>query len=124
MLYKNNKEQVRVRTGYEKGFGWHWKYVDKGETIDLPKEIGDGYGFDKVEKPVKEGRHGGKKIETKKFKDKLTDIKGLGSKTADDLLSVYPDEGSLKKAIKDGKQIPLRDDLAKKVEKKFKWATV
>ena len=120
MLFKNNGKQDRVRKEYIKNYGWKWVYVSHGETIDLSEEIGKGYGFDKVEKPkAKEGRHGKKKIETK-FKEKLTEIDGIGKKVADDLLEIYPDEDKLREAVRKGEQIPIRNDLAKKVEKKFK----
>ena len=119
MLFKNVGEPVKVRQPEEGGF--KWMTLKKDETIELPEHVGVAYGFEKVEKQVTKSRvHNKKEVETKQFEEKLTRIKGLGSKTAKDLVKIFPTEHSLREAIKKGKEIPIRDDIEKKLKRKFK----
>jgi len=67
--------------------------------------------IDKLEKKV------GEQEQDPQFKKRLTEIKGIGKKTAQDILNVYPTEQSLKEAIKQGEHLPFRNDI----EKKLKW---
>jgi hypothetical protein len=54
------------------------------------------------------------------YKKELTDIKGLGSKIAKDVMAVFPTIEELKAAVKENKFIPVRDDIAEKIKEKFK----
>ena len=122
MLFRNEGNDVKVRIP-EAG-GYIWKTVRQNQEVDLPESIGRIHGF-KVEQPkVTTGKIGNTKVETKQFNDKfeqkLLKIKGLGGKTAKDIIRIYPTEDALKKAIKSGKDLPIRDDLEKKLKRKFK----
>ncbi|GAG54572.1 unnamed protein product, partial [marine sediment metagenome] len=46
MKFINKKKDRKVRMG--KRFNHSWITVRKGETIDLPKDKGKRYGFEKV----------------------------------------------------------------------------
>lgn len=101
-----------------------WKLLKKGETIDLPKDIGLRYGFE----IITEGKIGKKKVETKqieKKKDKTVDfynelikIGGIGTQTAEDVIVIFSKK-SLIKAISNKEKLPFRDDVEKKLKKKY-----
>lgn len=116
MLFKNTNEDTIVRIPYKGEY--IWKTVKKGKKVDLPKDIGDAYGFKRI-KPV-EGKVHNKKVETKKFDEKLLAIKGMGKKSLKDLKKVFPTEKDLRDAVRNEKHIPLRNDLEKKIKKKFR----
>ncbi|MFW6172932.1 MAG: hypothetical protein ACOC5T_04235 [Elusimicrobiota bacterium] len=121
MLFKNTNQTKKVRLDEKEGY--KWIYVEKGQTIDLPPQIGRGYGFEETEpeeKPKsKEGSHGKKKISTKMFKKKIKEIKGIGEKTSEDICKVFSNEKELKDAIKDNKHLPFRNDIEEKLKKEF-----
>ena len=83
------------------------------ETITKLYEIVDEMRkrLDKIEKQV-----GTQKID-KSFEKELREIKGVGKKTAKDIVNSYPTREQLKKAIKQGEHLPFRNDI----EKKLKW---
>jgi hypothetical protein len=51
---------------------------------------------------------------------KLESIKGIGRKTAGDIMEVYPNEVSLRKDIKANIKLPFRDDVEKILRETFK----
>jgi len=122
MKFINKKEPVQVRIKEKLGF--KWECVRKGETIDLPEDLGLRYGFEKVK--VTEGKIGKKKVETKQFEKKKTDykrklvlIKGISSKRAKDIIKVFPTEEDLLKAISHKERLPFRDDIEEKLSKEY-----
>jgi len=128
-INKSNKN-VEVRIG--KRFDYSWITVKPGKTIDLPKEKGMRYEFEKVlenkSKPkVTEGKIGKTKVETKQiskkkiddYKRKLVLIKGISSKTSKDIIKVFPTEKDLLKAISNKESIPFRDDIEKKLRNEY-----
>lgn len=127
------KDNIKVRTG--KRFKSVWITVRKGETIDLPESKGKRYGFEKVSDSnqklpkVTEGKIGDKKVETKqiesKKKDKEADfynelikIKGIAFKTAEDII-YWGIKEDLIEAIKLKEHLPFRNDVAKKLKRKY-----
>lgn len=122
MLFRNKGPQVKVRQRNAEGF--FWVSVREGKTIDLPEAVGKAYGFSQVEKTVTPGKIGKVVVETKQFNedfvDELTRINGLGSKTAKDIVKVYPTKKDLIKAIQNNEELPVRDDVESKLKKKFK----
>ena len=126
MLFQNNGETTKIRL--QEASGYIWKTVRHGDQIDIPEIIGRTHGFEQVDTEMPKttkGKIGKKTVETKQletgnFEEKLTKIKGLGKKTAKDIVALYPTEESLKNAIKNGKSIPVRDDIESKLKKKFK----
>lgn len=45
------------------------------------------------------------------FIDELKEIKGIGEKTARDIIAVFPTREGLEKAISKGQKLPFRDDV-------------
>ena len=56
------------------------------------------------------------KSETKVFKKVLLAIQGLGKRTVEKILELYPSKASLKKAFKDGKVVHTNDEINKDIE--------
>jgi len=123
MLFKNNKkENIKVRIvekeiGNQKSYGW--RTVKPGTTIDIPEDYGKKLGLEIVEKKKETQEEVEETKKDEKFKDKLLKLEGIGDKTVEDIVNVYPTEKELKKGIKD-KNLPFRDDVAKILTKKFK----
>jgi len=118
-------EKIRVKDLEFKGFKWVTIY--NGDQIDLLEDHGLRLGLVPVKKAEDNSKSKGKENkeepELKKvliYKEKIESIKGVGKKTAKDLIQVYPTEEILIKALKSGKDMPIRDDLAKLIKKKFK----
>ena len=124
MRFKNNGESVKLRKGNLKGY--FWITVRHGEIVDLPEIIGKRDGFEKVTKSIQkvtEGKIGKTKVETKQFestdfKKELIRIKGIGSKTASDIIKIYTKE-RLIKDIQLNKKLPFRDDVEEKLKEKY-----
>ncbi len=141
-------EKIRLKDLKFKGFKWVTLY--KGSKIDLPEDQGLRLGLEPVKKKAdpkdkkqseekkeskeskskakvkakpaakKQDKPDPKKEETEKYRKKLESVKGIGKKTAKDLIQVYPTEKDLKKALKKGKDAPIRDDHAKALKRKFR----
>ncbi len=122
-------EKIRVKDLIFRGFKWVTIY--KGDRIDLLEDHGLRLGLVPVKKAKdnsktkgSKGKENKEEPELKKraliYKEKIESIKGIGKKTAKDLIQVYPTEENLIKALKSGKDMPIRDDLAKLIKKKFK----
>ena len=124
MEFRNDGESVKIRIRDSEGY--LWIKVRKGGTIDLPKEIGERHNFIKME--VTEWKIGQTKVETKQFEDKneeydeffkeLTKIKGIGPKTAKDIV-LWGTKEELIKAIKSKSELPFRDDIVIILKNKF-----
>jgi len=129
MKFVNNGEPVQIRLDDVDG-GYKWESVKTGETIDLPEEVGKANGFEKLE--TTEGKIGEKKVETKQieesdlkknakkqYRKRLQNIKGIGKKTAEDILRIYPEEKELVSAISNNEKLPFRDDVEAKLKKEY-----
>lgn len=53
------------------------------------------------------------------YLNKLKEIDGVGAQTAFDIETAFPTEEDLKQALKDGKELPFRNDVAEKLKKVF-----
>ncbi len=127
MKFINEGKPKHVRQGQ-----WpicYWITLRTGETIELLEDVGLRYGFKKMK--TTEGNIGGTKVETKQidhsknkneeesYSKKLNDIKGIGKKTAKDIVKVFPTEEKLKKAISNDDELPFRDDVEIKLRRKY-----
>lgn len=135
MFFINKGNAVKIRLGKPREY--YWVTIKKGEKMDLPKEIGKKHNLeeineDKEELPkVTEGQIGKTSVETKQINHsekqndnqyyfkKLIGINGIGEKTALDIIERFPDEQKLIEAIKDGKRLPFRDDIEKKLREEY-----
>lgn len=59
------------------------------------------------------------KDENEDFESELRAIKGIGRKTAQDVVAIYPGRESLLEAIDSGETLPVRDDVEEKLRKHF-----
>lgn len=53
------------------------------------------------------------------YKEELIMINGIGEKTADDIMKVYPTIGQLYNALRDLPELPFRDDVSELLHKHF-----
>lgn len=132
MKFRNTKEDCKVRLenpNSQDSGKYTWKTLKTNEIIELPKQVGIRYGFKveekKIEKPeVTESSIGKTKVETKQLKKKeyqkkILSIKGIGKKTMQDIIKIYPFEEDLIKSIKNNEHLPFRDDICVLLKEKF-----
>jgi len=131
MKFKNdNEESVKYRLGSRKS-GYDWYTVKPGETVDIPEHL--GFNLTKIEevqdhveakpkaedpKDVDAGFQEDPEAEAK-YKKKLIDIKGVGKKSAFEIMEDYPTEEELKAAILAGKEIHKHDGIDYAVKETF-----
>ena len=108
--------KVRINDDNESS-GYRWVNVRPGNMIELSAEIaGRKPALKAFGKLVKKKS----KKKDEDYAKEVESIKGIGKKTAEDIVKLYPDVKSLKAAIKKDEDLPLRDDVAKKLERHFK----
>lgn len=129
MLFKNNKEnaeKVRIEEGAGKRKGFKWVTVKPGDEIELAKDYGLNMGFTLIgdsqaeEAPEDEGNESDEDGEDEvSFEEELQALDGVGKKTVEDIVKVYPDKASLLKAVQDNVEMPFRDDVVGKLKDMF-----
>ncbi len=130
-----SSEPKKIRLG--EPLKYRWVTVRQGEQIEAPEKVGINKGLTKMDEEEKEESVkttvNGKKAETKILKKKeakkkpvknnfikeLKKIKGIGKKTAQDILKLFPTKEKMINSIELNKPIPIRDDLEKKLIKKY-----
>ena len=132
MEFINRGGPVKIRIGEPSDC--YWDTIRKGESVELSAEMGRHYGFSVK---TTEGQIGNKKVETKQietvndavndaddytpddlFFKELCKIKGIGKKTASDII----DWGTKEKLIEVvglGGSLPFRDDIENLLRKKY-----
>lgn len=124
MRFVNNGPHRSIRIGDTEDC--KWVGLNKGQEIDLPEWKGIILGLDRVT----EGKIGKTRVETKQFEDfskikvpefekELMNIKGIGAKIAWDISKVFPTRNKLIKSIKSKEHIPFKDDVVKKLKRKY-----
>ena len=126
MKFINREADVQIRIKEKNlynGYGYRWQSVKTNEIVDLPEEIGILNHLEKVETT---GQIGKVVVETKQFEvnkkefqNKLEKIKGIGKKTAKDIVDIFSDEENLKKSLITNENIPIRDDVEKILKKEY-----
>ena len=121
MEFINRGVPVKIRIG--KSSNCYWDTIKKGESINLPAELGLSYGFSVK---TTKGQIGNQIVETKQientFLEELIKIKGIGKKTAQDITKIFPVREELIKTIRlnaDTNALPIRDDLAIALYKRY-----
>lgn len=133
MKFINCNSPIKLRIG--DSHNCYWKTIRTGETIDLTMETGKQLGFTELKPKLTEGQIGNKKVETKQieksvdsfdaqqdFFKELKKIKGIGKKTAEDIIKIFPVREELIKKIRsstDKNALPFRDDISKILMEKF-----
>lgn len=123
MLFRNEgvKRLIRIGTS-EKAT---WVSVNHLEEVDLPEQVGLHHKF----KPIafKSDIHNKKIVETKLkevytpddlFFKELVKIKGIGKKTAKDIVK-WGTREKLIECIKERESLPFRDDVEEKLRGKY-----
>lgn len=129
MKFRNDGEWIRVSIGPSENRRFISLYP--GEVYDLPEEVAKRPGLKLTPIQALEGKIGDKKVETKveakndatasqdkdlkAFSRELSSIKGIGKKTVQDIIAVYPSKEALLKEIKEKNELPFRDDVDKKL---------
>ncbi|NQS90607.1 hypothetical protein HQ584_12560, partial [Patescibacteria group bacterium] len=119
---------IKIRIGKIRDF--YWVTIKTGEKIDLPRRKGKSLGLSNIK--TTEGKIGNKIVETKQisvpqkgaqndFFKELCSIKGIGIKTAKDIIRIFPKSEDLKNKLHNGdtNELPIRDDLAILLEEKY-----
>ena len=122
MKFVNRGDSVQVRI--EEPNGYQWILLKKGEEIDIPEQQGINYGFDRIE--AVKGKIGAIEVETKQieytsdglFLKELTKIKGIGKKTAEDIVE-WGTKEKLIEYVKENKKLPFRDDVVLLLEENY-----
>jgi len=116
-LFINKGGPVKIRIGKAKDC--HWTTIKKGEVVDLPARAGISYGFSVK---TTEGQIGSKKVETKQiqntFLEELKKIKGIGRKTAEDIVGWGTKEKLIEVIAMRG-SLPFRDDIENLLEEAY-----
>ena len=72
---------------------------------------------------VTEGKINETKVETKQFEsdffNELKAIDGIGTKTAKDIVKIFPNSEELKNKLKNNEHLPFRDDVEEKLRRKY-----
>ncbi len=105
--------------------GFKYTFGEVGEPIEMPeshaKKIlknADFYISDKqVKKSEKVAQN--KPKQEKPWLQELEEIKGIGKKSAEDIVAVYPVKGSLLEAIASKAHIPFPENTVKLLNKEF-----
>jgi len=122
MKFVNRGDSVQVRI--EEKEGYQWILLKKGAEIDIPEQQGINYGFDRIE--AVKGKIGAIEVETKQieytsdglFLKELTKIKGIGKKTAEDIVE-WGTKEKLIEYVKENKKLPFRDDVVLLLEENY-----
>lgn len=123
MKFINYGEPIKIRQG--KVGNYYWITLSKNEIIDLPLKVGQRNGLTKLK--TTEGQIGDKIVETKQLENytsddlffkELKNIKGIGSKTAEDIVT-WGTKEKLIEYIQKGANLPFRDDVEEKLKRKY-----
>lgn len=108
----NESKRVRIEEGAGKNKGYKWLTIKTGDLVDIAENYGRNLGLtptgkvDETDESEEEGTT---------FADELGAIAGIGAKTVEDILKVYPDKDSLLKAVQDNVELPFRNDVSQKL---------
>ncbi len=121
--FTNQGGPVKIRIGEPSNC--YWTTIRKGESVELDLDVGRSLGF---KLKTTEGQLGDQKVETKQietaytndsyFFNELLSIKGIGSKTAEDIVD-WGTKEKLIEVIKLKGALPFRDDVELKLREKY-----
>ena len=125
MKFINKGGPIKIRIGEPSGC--YWKTLKNNEVIDLDIDPDYGRKLKLTELKTTEGKLGDQVVQTKQiespkitdFYDELIKIKGIGKKTAQDIIKVFPIKQSLIDAVGDKSSLPFRDDVEKILRRKY-----
>jgi len=125
MKFINKGGPVKIRIG-KINEDFSWKTIKEGEVIELSRAQGRALKLTKLE--TTKGQIGNQVVETKQieveytpddsFLKELKAINGIGKKTAMDIVE-WGTKEKLIESIKQGKNLPFRDDVEDKLRRKY-----
>ncbi len=126
MKFINKGESFKIRKGSLRK-GYYWNTIKKGEVVELPQSRGHELGLFEIK--ITSGQIGKKKVETKqleikkytsdeKFFKELCSIKGIGKKTAQDIV-IWGTKQKLIEQVALKAELPFRDDICLLLRKQF-----
>lgn len=131
MKFKNEtNETIKVRTGTMKS-GYSWFSVAPEKEIECDETIGKDSGLTQVENNNKEKAEmhpqdadtGDDEAESgddsESFREGLLAIKGVGPKSAAEIMEKYPTEKELRDAIAAGEETHRHDGVDEAVKEKY-----
>lgn len=135
MKFKNETgANAKYRLGSIKS-GFNWYTVRPGETKDIPEHIGDDLKLTKIEeekdyveaKPTIEDpkdvdatfQEDTTAEDLESYRKELIAVKGVGKKSAQQIIDEYPTKKDLLKAVQDGEEIHKHDGIDAAVKKSF-----
>lgn len=126
-------KKVRINSD-QNASGYDWLTIKVGEYVNISESYGRALGFDRAdqqdapEAPKQAAKNQPnaptpnpkvtKESRDQFFKD-LCKIKGIGKKTAEDILGIYLTKEDLKADLDAGNDVPIRDDLADALKEAF-----
>ena len=137
MNYKNETEEnIKYRIGdYDTGFEWYT--IRPGEVADIPLKSARSLQLTKVElesqvveDETKQASEDPEDVgavfpedeedfNLETYRKKLIDIKGVGPKSAEEIIEKYATEEILKQAVADGEEVHNHDGIDKAVKEEF-----
>jgi len=129
MEFKNEtKENIKYRTGsYEKGFDWYT--IRPGEIQVIPEELARNLPLTEIKENVIEKKEEPKEVkedfrkreseDTEAYFKELVAIKGVGKKSAKEIIKKYPTRLLLIRAVQDNEEIHKHDGIDKSVKELF-----
>jgi len=134
MKYINNTEEsIKYRTG-SLNEGYDWGTVKPGQIVDIPEDSGENLPLtplgesnekqetEKVEESTEEMDEEAEEEaedESLDYFKKLVAVKGIGKRTAEDIMEKYPTEEDLIKAVQADEEIHNRDDVDELVKELY-----
>jgi len=111
-------KKYRVSDSHETS-GYLWKTVKNGMVVtDIDDSQAIALGLSRLGKP--DELENVETVSSEEYVSKLLSVRGVGHKTADDIMILYPTFDDLKSGISSGDDLPLRDDVVIKL-KKMRW---
>ena len=118
MEFINKNGPVKIRIGEPENC--YWAKIRKNERIELSPDHGKALGLTQIR--TTEGQIGNKKVETKQidndFLKELCKLKGIGKKTAEDIVN-WGTREKLIDVIATRGSLPFRDDIEKLLEESY-----
>ena len=120
MEFKNDtQENIKYRLGTT-ATGYYWQTARPGEVVDIPEGVGESTLLVKHGKATTDKSDAGQSNQEKAvqlYKKTLVAIAGLGTATANKIMQLYPTKDKLKKALSEGKEVPVKEEIREELEK-------
>ena len=132
--YKNMTDKmvlIRDTIKNERGEIVRYRFYDcnPGDIVDITEVQGNSHKFMKMDVELDKPKDEVEEVYEPKdveiieadpsYEETLKNIKGIGKKTVEDILTVFKTEYALRDAIKSEKELPFRNDVVNKLIRVF-----